>query len=168
MERIIGSRSNFLRPTFLLMVAAGLVSLAAVACSSSEATSTPPPTSTPLPTATPNPLDGGVLAEFEVSGETFHLWTDSTVLIDQLRALENGESTASIPNGELLDGPGQGDHNAPWSWHLDPDTTRMADVTIEVCDGRPSFVEEDQDYWLNTVERFCPWNAELVSLEDLT
>lgn len=41
----------------------------------------------------------------------------------------------------------------------------MAEVTIELCDGTPSLVEADLDYWLNAVGRFCPWSAELVSVD---
>lgn len=111
-------------------------------------------------------LAGGVLATFEVSGDEFRVWTDDTETIEQLLALEAGESQANIPNGRLVEGPGRGDHNAPWSWHLDPDEVAMAEVTVEVCDGRPSFVEEDLTYWLEQVGSFCPWNAELIELQD--
>jgi len=117
--------------------------------------------------AAPEPeLPGGVLATFEVSGDTFHVWATNQEAIDQLLALEAGESQASIPNGPLLPGPGRADHNDPWSWHLDPEAVQMAELTVEVCDGRPSMVEENRAYWMDTVGRFCPWNARLVELED--
>lgn len=111
-------------------------------------------------------LTGGVLATFEVSGDEFRVWTDDETSIQQLLDVEAGRSQATIPNGRLLEGPGRGEHNTPWSWHLDPDDLTMAEMTAEVCDGRPSFVEEDLEYWLNQVGRFCPWNAELVELRD--
>ena len=139
--------------TFRFLLAAAIVSTA-VACDSD-------PTD-PGEEA----LAGGVLATFQVSGEDFRVWTDDPGTIDQLLALESGESQANIPNGALVQGPGPGDHNDPWSWHMDPDDVTMAEVTVEVCDGRPSMVEEDLDYWLNQVGRFCPWGAELVELRD--
>ncbi len=37
---------------------------------------------------------------------------------------------------------------------------------MELCDGLPSDVEKDIDYWAGTVGRFCPWSAVLVSLKD--
>lgn len=111
-------------------------------------------------------LAGGVLATFDVSGEEFHVWTDDGAAVQQLLDVEAGRSQATIPNGRLLEGPGRGEHNAPWSWHLDPQDLTMAEVTAEVCDGRPSFVESDLEYWLNEVGRFCPWSAELVELQD--
>jgi hypothetical protein len=42
----------------------------------------------------------------------------------------------------------------------------MAEATIEVCDGLPSFVEEDLAEWLASVGQYCPWSARLVSLDD--
>jgi hypothetical protein len=38
----------------------------------------------------------------------------------------------------------------------------IPDVATEVCDGRPSDVQGDRDYWVNTVGRFCPWAAKVV------
>lgn len=119
-----------------------------------------------LPTP-PEELDGGVLATFEVQSERFHVWTHDPETIQQLEALEEGESEAGIPNGELRCGPGPGEYNAPWSWHMDPDAVEMAEATAEVCDGRPSFVESEVDYFVDEVGRYCPWSAELVGLQDL-
>jgi hypothetical protein len=86
--------------------------------------------------------------------------------IEQLFDLWEGTSSASIPNGRILRGPGQASHNQPWSWHLDPEQIEMAEVTIELCDGVPSLVEEEVDYWVDTVGYYCPWSAELIDLQD--
>lgn len=119
-----------------------------------------------LPTP-PEELDGGVLATFEVQSERFSVWTDRPETIQQLEALEEGESDATIPNGELLRGPGPGEYNEPWSWHMDPGAVSMAEATTEACDGKPSFVESELDYFVDEVGRYCPWSAELVGLQDL-
>ena len=58
--------------------------------------------------------------------------------------------------------PGDGGFNAPYSWHLDPDSVSFVDLTIEVCDGKPSFIEDDLDYWLNTLGTYCPWGIKIV------
>ncbi len=42
----------------------------------------------------------------------------------------------------------------------------MAEVTIELCDGTPSYVEAHLDEWIEQVGRYCPWSARLVALED--
>lgn len=111
-------------------------------------------------------LEGGIVAAFEVQGSLFRVFVTNQETIDSLFALQRGESSSSIPNGPLLAGPGAGLHNAPWSWHLDPEKVTMADFTIEVCDGTPEFVESDLNYWLNTVGQYCPWTAKLVEIED--
>lgn len=114
----------------------------------------------------PDELQGGVLATFLVVDETFKLWVTSETTIQQILDLQAGLSLATIPNGPLVLGGGPGEYNAPYSWHLDPERTEMAELTIEVCSGKPSFVEDDLDQWVNVVGHFCPWSAELVSVED--
>jgi hypothetical protein len=57
---------------------------------------------------------------------------------------------------------GNDGYNQPWSWHLDPDTVRLVEIAAEICDGRPSFVEQDLQYWLN--KTFCPWGSDVISI----
>jgi len=126
------------------------------------------PAAEPQATATAaSALKGGVLATFDVSGEQFKVWVTNPATIDQLLALQRGESAANIPNGRILAGPGEGDHNAPWNWHLDPEDIEMAENTIELCDGAPNYVEDNVPEFTENVLRYCPWAAELVALEDL-
>jgi hypothetical protein len=54
---------------------------------------------------------------------------------------------------------GNAGYNKNWSWHFVTEDWTLADFSIELCDGQPSMVEGDLDYWLNTVQRFCPWNS---------
>jgi hypothetical protein len=110
-------------------------------------------------------LTGGVLATFVVSGEEFRVWVTNTQTIVQILDLRDGTSLATIPNGALRVGPGPGDHNSPWGWHMDPEDIQMAELTIEVCDGRPSLVDSMLDQYL-AIGRFCPWGAVLVAVED--
>ncbi|MGH7539534.1 MAG: hypothetical protein ACRELC_00890, partial [Gemmatimonadota bacterium] len=56
-----------------------------------------------------------------------------------------------------------GGFNTRWSWHLDPATVHAPDAAIGLCDGRPSLVEADLDYWIETVGQFCPWGARVVA-----
>jgi hypothetical protein len=71
-----------------------------------------------------------------------------------------GTSEQPILSGALR--RGNGGFNSPWSWHLDPASIEFADFTIEVCDGCPSMVEGDLDYWVDTVGRFCPWTSRIT------
>jgi hypothetical protein len=113
-------------------------------------------------------LRGGALATFEVEGERFRVWTTNPQTIQDLRELQQGTSTANIPNGRILRGPGQASHNAPYHWHLDPQDIAMAEVAIEVCDGLPSYVEENVEEFVERVGRYCPWAARLAELRDYT
>lgn len=113
----------------------------------------------------PAHANSAIIATFEVQGEQFRVRVENEATIEQVRALEAGESTASIPNGRVLHGS---DGNEPWSWHLDPNDIEMAEVAIELCDGTPSHVEDDLDYWVDTVQRFCPWTATLVDVEEVS
>jgi hypothetical protein len=109
---------------------------------------------------------GGVLATFAVGDETFRVFVTNPATIQQLFDLRDGLSNASIPSGALRTGPGVEGHNAPWSWHLDPEDIEMAELAIEACDGTPSIVEDDLAGYL-ALGRFCPWSATLVEIEDL-
>ncbi len=109
-------------------------------------------------------LTGGVLAAFDVLGEQYSIFITNKQTIEDVLALQRGESQASIPSGRVLRGAVF--YNAPWSWHIDPEDIKMAEITMELCDGTPSMVEADLDYWVDTVQRFCPWQAKLVRIED--
>ena len=64
------------------------------------------------------------------------------------------------PNGRIA--PGNGGFNTPWSWHFVPETVRMVDVSIEVCDGTPSYVETHRSDYL--LSGYCPWGARVVAV----
>jgi len=58
---------------------------------------------------------------------------------------------------------GNGGFNAPWNWHLDPDTVEFADLTVEVCDGCPTLMQADLDNYIDTVGQYCPWSTQIIS-----
>ncbi len=96
----------------------------------------------------------------EVSGETFVVEVASAAQIDALEArLASG--VRGVLAGEIE--AGDGGYNGQWSWHMTPETVHAPDLAVEVCDGRPSFVEGDLAYWLDTVGSFCPWGAKVVA-----
>lgn len=136
----------------MFAAAAGLVALAA-SCSTS-------------PVAPSPNLRGGVVATFEVGAERFRVFVTNPAAIEQLVALQRGLGLGSIPNGRVRRGPGAGGHNAPFSWHLDPVDIAMAELTIELCDGSPAFVESHVGEYVDVIGRYCPWGARLVSLSD--
>lgn len=95
-------------------------------------------------------------------GQTFHALIRDPAVIAQADDLV-GAGQQQILSGTLL--AEDGGFNAPWSWHLHPDTIGFSDFTIELCDGCPSFVEADLDYWLERVGTYCPWSTEVVERE---
>jgi len=118
------------------------------------------------PIAPSDDLRGGVVATFDVSGQRFKAFVTNAQAIADLFALQNGQSTASIPNGRVLRGRGAGEHNAPYDWHLDPTDIQMAGATIELCDGAPSSVQANIGEYVDVIGRYCPWGASLVSIQD--
>ncbi len=111
-----------------------------------------------------SPLSGGLLVTFDASGEVYKIFVMDDVTIDQVLAVQRGESRATIPNGRVIEGSVP--YNKPWTWHIDPKDIQMVEVSAELSDGRPSDVEADVKYWTNTVKRFSPWNARIVKVED--
>ncbi|HNP15521.1 MAG: hypothetical protein KF739_02140 [Cryobacterium sp.] len=100
------------------------------------------------------------VATFKVAGgETFKVELATPELEAHARALLAGENIAAIPNGIVVrDSPGV---NAPWSWHIDPATLEFAFATTEVCDGIPSYVEDE----IVTSDYFCPWSAKVIDVK---
>lgn len=104
----------------------------------------------------------GVFVVAASGGESFRiLLRDAAQLEEARRLIARGER--KVVSGSLA--RGDGGFNTGYSWHLVPESVHFPDVTIELCDGRPSDVEKDLDYWVDTVGRFCPWSARLVREE---
>ena len=110
--------------------------------------------------------EGGILATFEVNDQEFNVWVTNPQTIQQILDLRDGKSQAGIPSGKILSGPGPADYNSPWTWHLDPQDIEMAEFTIEVCDAEPNYVEANVTEFVDVVKRYCPWTANLVSVQD--
>lgn len=109
--------------------------------------------------AEPDPVEEAVFRIEACEDESFQaLIRDPEVIQEAERLIGAGQQR--IINGDLR--RGDGGFNSPWSWHMDPQTVQFADATIEVCDGCPHMVEEDLDYWIDTVGRFCPWTTRVV------
>ena len=91
------------------------------------------------------------------ASQEFRAKTKSPEVIAQARAqLKLPVSERRMfANGAL--GPGNGGYNLTWNWHYTD--FALAEMTIELCDGTPALVEEELDYWLNTVKSFCPWSS---------
>ena len=115
------------------------------------------PAPSPGPSSSP---DGNVIVTFQVTHEQFRVELTDPVDIEIARRLLRGLEAPRIPSGVVVRGdPGV---NTGYSWHLDPDSVEFADATTEVCDGRPSDVEANAV----TADRFCPWSAQVVAIDE--
>lgn len=89
--------------------------------------------------------------------------TDAATIASARRSMRGELETYPVLFGELRAGS-DGINRDPvtgraWSWHLDPDTVRLVDTTIEIYDGRPSDIEGDLPYWLDKMGRYAPWST---------
>ncbi|MCH7522055.1 MAG: hypothetical protein IIB42_10210 [Candidatus Marinimicrobia bacterium] len=98
-------------------------------------------------------------------GQFVAITTDSAVVakIEAQLALPVDKRLMHI-NGPI--GRGDGGHNLEWDWHFSPHEWDLVEISIELCDGNPGLVQEDIDYWVDTVGRFCPWGAYVVRSQE--
>ncbi|MDZ7721201.1 MAG: hypothetical protein U5K72_20430 [Balneolaceae bacterium] len=83
---------------------------------------------------------------------------------EQELSLPFEERTLHI-NGPIVRGnPG---YNSSWSWHFVENEWDLVELSTEVCDGRPGFVEDELNYWVDNVGRFCPFNSRVLKEVDL-
>ena len=94
---------------------------------------------------------------FTVANESFRVLLTGADQIAAARAAQAGGQTR-IPNGKIVAGA---QVNTGWSWHLED--IEFADLTTEVCDGRPSDVEREGTRYGGG--RYCPWGARVTAIE---
>ncbi len=90
---------------------------------------------------------------------TFRAVTSDPEVISDVEAqlvLPAGERTMHL-NGAIA--RGNGGHNAPWSWHFSPGQWTLEEVSAEVCDGSPDWLEENLEEFLAQLDFYCPWDA---------
>ena len=85
--------------------------------------------------------------------------TNNNDLINQCQEqLELPEDERFLHINGFLD-YGDSGFNQPWSWHIIPNEWVLAEMSIGVCNGDPEDVENDLDYWINTVGQLCNWSS---------
>ncbi len=126
-----------------------LLALAASSCGGGAAESPPP--------EQPSTVTFVFRLRGHPSTEEFRVSTSSPSFTSQVRAqllLPESQRVLFVVGAIQA---GNGGHNIGWSWHYS--SASLAEVAIELCDGTPSMVEADLNYWLNTVTTFCPWSS---------
>jgi hypothetical protein len=97
------------------------------------------------------------IVTFAVANERFRVSLESDEELAAARAAQAG-GAARIPIGRIAAGT---DVNSGWTWHLEGVT--FAEVTTELCDGRPSDVERLGAAFGGG--RYCPWAASIVDID---
>ena len=105
----------------------------------------------------PESPSSGAIVTFAVANETFRVWLPTDDGVAAARRAQG--SGPKIPNGRIVMGT---QFNTGWRWHLED--VEFADVTIELCDGRPSDVERDGAAFGGG--RYCPWGASVVRIDE--
>jgi hypothetical protein len=106
----------------------------------------------------PTSPSSGAVVTFAVAGETFRVALTTPEQIAAARAAQSG-APARIPIGRLRAGT---QVNVGWNWHLQDVT--FAEVTIELCDGKPSDVQREGVQFGGG--QFCPWTATVVRVDE--
>jgi hypothetical protein len=106
-----------------------------------------------------NPPRKRALVTWKVEGESFRSYVNLPADIVLVRDAIRAGTTAGIPVGKVYRGTRE---NTGHRWHVR--NVRLAEVTIELCDGLPSNVDDHLGYWVGTVKRYCPWGAVPVRL----
>lgn len=115
---------------------------------------------TPTPPAPPAPPAMATFS-FQVRGkgleERFVHSTTSSAFIAAARAqlALPAADRRQFPAGPIA--AGNGGFNLNWGWHFTD--VSLVEAAVEVCDGTPSMVQANLNYWLTTVRNFCPWAA---------
>jgi len=111
--------------------------------------------------ASATPQKEGVVVTIRVADvEEYRIRLTDPADIEIARKLLAGEEAPRIPNGVVV--RGDPDVNVGYTWHIDPESVEFVDITMEVCDGLPSDVENG----IITSDRYCPWSAEVIAIDE--
>lgn len=117
--------------------------------------------SDPAPDCQPELLPGTRYFEFITDrDQIFQAWTSDTMVINQvLKQLELPRNERNLHiNGKILANPGKCNYNQNWSWYFDPNEWVLAELSIELCDGDPQYVEENVAEYIR-IGGYCPWGS---------
>ena len=154
------------RPRLIPALTAATLLLAA--CSSAASSGSAPPSIAPPVTPSPTPpaspassvAPTGAIVTLRVGDEQYRVLLTDEDDIETAEELAAGDRGPLIPVGTVVR-TDDGGVNTGYGWHIDPASFEWAELTMEVCDGRPSYIEDGT----LSGDTFCPWSAEVVSVE---
>jgi|AVFP01.1.fsa_nt_gi hypothetical protein len=79
-------------------------------------------------------------------------------MLDSLLAVPADQRNLHI-NGTIA--RGNDGYNYTWNWHFVDHQWALTEISIELCDAMPSYVEANLDYFIDELDgNFCPWGTE--------
>jgi hypothetical protein len=82
------------------------------------------------------------------------------------RARVAGTQRQGIVSGHIADSDGGFNLgkvcSGKWTWHYIPKTVTFPYAGPELCNGSPSAVEANRDYWIKTLGMLCPRSARIL------
>ena len=98
------------------------------------------------------------------TNDVFRAWTKNTEVIQSIEEelAKPFEARTKHINGPIKRLPVDCDTNQEWSWYFVPDEWVMAEISIELCDGNPQYVEENLDEYVGVVGHYCPWGSKVI------
>jgi hypothetical protein len=149
-----------------LALPVAIASLVLAACSAATEPTSAAPSSAPAsqasatPAAPSEPATGMIITIRTSGDEEYRVLLTDPGDIATAEELAAGERDPLIPVGTVVR-TDDGGVNTGYGWHIDPASFEWAEITMELCDGRPSYVEDGT----LSGDIFCPWSAEVVSVE---
>jgi hypothetical protein len=104
----------------------------------------------------------GALVTFDIVGQSLTVWITNPAFIAEAESLLAAGQQKVPLFEEVIDGVGC---DPQYTWHVDPEAASFADFTIELCDGTPSYVEQNKTTWIRQVGSYCPWSAIVTGVE---
>lgn len=131
--------------SFRIFALLALATVALAGCSADNGTSGDPP--------------GGQFFTVRVINDTFVMFVTDPATIQLARENFEGKNNR-FPSGRIQ--AGNGGFNGIWGWHYVPESIRMVEVAVEVCDGTPSYVNTHLNDYLAV--GYCPWTAKVIKI----
>lgn len=98
------------------------------------------------------------------TNDVFRAWTKNAEVINAIEEelAKPFDARTKHINGPIKRLPSDCNSNENWSWYFVPDEWVMADISIELCDGNPQYVEDNLSEFVDNVGRYCPWGSRVL------
>jgi hypothetical protein len=124
------------------------------------------PIARPVEASDPTPCaerTGGAVVTFDVHGESLRVWSTNLAFIAKARSLIGASGFQVTPIFDIMR-VGH-DDCAGRAWSVNPDAMMFDDLTTEVCDAMPSYIDADVAGWARSPGQYCPWGPRVVAVE---